>query len=844
MEVNDRFQFCHDGYRDITLLFDMSGVICEVQMQIKGIQEVKKSGGHKAYRVQREVNELIFEAAVQNSEEAESATPKLRRQGPSPSQPQSRALFRTVHAGEEMDLASLVKAYNVTGQGTKDKNGRSALHYTCQHGALKATRVLLAAGSSIWLEDDNGVLPFELALKQKRFETLFLCLTVMMRKAPNRRACRWETLTSYDGGKQDGDGQVQRQVANMGEEEGHHGPPDDEAFFQDAWEDDSWLSMPADESDQDVLVVQQFEESLIDVLQGDPETGKTATTAFTGNVLTKDGFDDMILIDDPGASPNQDAATRQQAETQEEEEYRHLSLTELHNHKISFGTQKKGMTFKEVCDSDHRYVAWFANTYGDSTKHSHKKFLHYVNLYTEHLETQNEGKPKSSAYPGTMPKSRAQPKSVVKGKITSPRGEQTPPTPPSSQISPRSPRSHNETWELVGEETEHQNQRISQIEMAMGQVVQQLQILTTQLFEGGLNTIFTLNNPKGKNRRLPGSVTDDSEVGSNITASETESGHFQEQLAIREAAPISPITWFSKKINRVVGSTLASETFALSGQALEVAWLWTAFVELRRLLIEVLKCYEALPFLEPFLTKVAQQSTATAAAAVRALLTAGADQVRGFAVLSAGSESLPLGGSGESVAFGLPPMCKYEAWMKNLRLDSALQKGHSEMVNMPGVLVGRMQPSWLVCMQRGDGTPYCAHCFKETLPGHLKAAAKLADSGYARAALLANADPRAQQAFAVGKRTALMAFAAAGDLELCRQLVAARSEVQWIDGSCCSAVHYALALKRHEVADFLRQQRAITEVPLKHNNVKDVAQYLLKAVQDLAPGMAQLVTAC
>ena len=36
--------------------------------------------------------------------------------------------------------------------------------------------------------------------------------------------------------------------------------------------------------------------------------GKTATTAFTGNVLTKDGFDDMILIDDPGASPNQDAA--------------------------------------------------------------------------------------------------------------------------------------------------------------------------------------------------------------------------------------------------------------------------------------------------------------------------------------------------------------------------------------------------------------------------------------------------------------------------------------------------------------------------------------------------------
>lgn len=37
------------------------------------------------------------------------------------------------------------------------RNGRSALHYTCQHGALKATRVLLAAGSNPWLEDDHGV---------------------------------------------------------------------------------------------------------------------------------------------------------------------------------------------------------------------------------------------------------------------------------------------------------------------------------------------------------------------------------------------------------------------------------------------------------------------------------------------------------------------------------------------------------------------------------------------------------------------------------------------------------------------------------------------------------------
>lgn len=37
-------------------------------------------------------------------------------------------------------------------------------------------------------------------------------------------------------------------------------------------------------------------------------------------------------------------------------------------------------------------------------------------------------------------------------------------------------------------------------------------------------------------------------------------------------------------------------------------------------------------------------------------------------------------------------------------------------------------------------------------------------------------------------------------------------QVQWIDGSCCSAVHYALSLKRTPVVEFLRSQRAITEV--------------------------------
>ena len=56
-------------------------------------------------------------------------------------------------------------------------------------------------------------------------------------------------------------------------------------------------------------------------------------------------------------------------------------------------------------------------------------------------------------------------------------------------------------------------------------------------------------------------------------------------------------------------------------------------------------------------------------------------------------------------------------------------------------------------LQRGDGTPRCCHCCKESVHRHLMLASKLADASYARAALAAGADPRAQQAFGVGKRS-------------------------------------------------------------------------------------------
>ncbi|CAE7463897.1 unnamed protein product [Symbiodinium sp. CCMP2592] len=156
VEVNDRFQNCREGYRDISLLFDLSGVICELQLHIKGIIDAKKSGGHKAYRVQREVNELVFEASVQNSAQ---------------------------------DLSNLMKAYDIRRHSTRDKNGRSSLHYAAQHGSLSSARVLLATGSDPWAEDDAGVIPFEVALKGKYFDAASMLLSAMLQQEPISRGC-------------------------------------------------------------------------------------------------------------------------------------------------------------------------------------------------------------------------------------------------------------------------------------------------------------------------------------------------------------------------------------------------------------------------------------------------------------------------------------------------------------------------------------------------------------------------------------------------------------------------------------------------------------------------------
>ena len=153
------------------------------------------------------------------------------------------------------------------------------------------------------------------------------------------------------------------------------------------------------------------------------------------------------------------------------EEYMHMTMEQLGHQQITFGKEKKGQHYSEVVRNDPRYVAWFISTYQNSDKPAHQKFIRYVKLYTEDLERRNQSTAgKNTATPGTASKSKAAPRPSADPDPQ----EKTPLSSPAT--TPRS-----EAWELLREETVHQNDRITQIEGALTQIVTQLQYLTGQM---------------------------------------------------------------------------------------------------------------------------------------------------------------------------------------------------------------------------------------------------------------------------------------------------------------------------------------------------------------------------
>jgi len=188
VEFNDRFQNVRDGYRDISMLFRADGMVGEVQLHVDQIVNAKKGGGHRQYKKQRLVNELIFEACVLN---------------------------------DEVQAMKLAIEFHSCASTVRDKNGRTALHYSCGHCSENAVRALLVNKANPWKPDNWGLLPFELAMVGGHFGTMELVLEAMKQKQPDdpKQTTRlvekgflvWVDRKIHDDGKRQA---MQRKVFN------------------------------------------------------------------------------------------------------------------------------------------------------------------------------------------------------------------------------------------------------------------------------------------------------------------------------------------------------------------------------------------------------------------------------------------------------------------------------------------------------------------------------------------------------------------------------------------------------------------------------------------------------
>eukprot|EP00435_Cladocopium_sp_Y103_P027127 s3705_g6.t1 len=66
-----------------------------------------------------------------------------------------------------------------------------------------------------------------------------------------------------------------------------------------------------------------------------------------------------------------------------------MSMEELQNMTIKFGTAKAGMSFKDVVEKDPKYCQWFLRQWGSSTKAEHQEFLFFLNMWTERKELES-----------------------------------------------------------------------------------------------------------------------------------------------------------------------------------------------------------------------------------------------------------------------------------------------------------------------------------------------------------------------------------------------------------------------------------------------------------------------
>lgn len=157
-------------------------------------------------------------------------------------------------------------------------------------------------------------------------------------------------------------------------------------------------------------------------------------------------------------------------QSSEDPDYTKMTLEELGQSVITFGEAKRGQTYTKVVQGDQGYVTWFTNKFNNSQKYEHRRFLWYIQMFVNQAE---------SLQSTTKAKSRAAPKGPVQMMVN---------LPDESTTVPDLSEDESSMWDVIegqrhqiNQLENQQGQRIYHLEVALGQVVGQLQELTRHL---------------------------------------------------------------------------------------------------------------------------------------------------------------------------------------------------------------------------------------------------------------------------------------------------------------------------------------------------------------------------
>ena len=175
-----------------------------------------------------------------------------------------------------------------------------------------------------------------------------------------------------------------------------------------------------------------------------------------------------------GQSASQSEPHRSSGDRQARVHPEHDLYAELKDHPIDFGKAHLGKKFSEMMMNNTKYVTWFAETYKDSQKPTHLRFLRFVALHVDHLERSNEkNRSKLGARSKAMPKDKPAP-----SRAYPPDNDNFPAVEPPSEPWSGSEDFEEETWDQIPEannlELLQMQDRLHQMENVMSQVLDHL----------------------------------------------------------------------------------------------------------------------------------------------------------------------------------------------------------------------------------------------------------------------------------------------------------------------------------------------------------------------------------